>query len=131
MIPTKKRPAPVFPKMRKVIIETPFKGTAERSPEQHREYLKHCMADCVSRGENPYASHRWLTEVLDDADPHERGLGIKCGWEWGELADAIVVYDDMGCSPGMRESIAYYESIKKPIERRTLDFALVRSILDM
>ena len=129
MTPSGKKPT--LPKIRHVIVESPFKATQERSIEQHREYLKHCLADCAKRGESPYASHLMLTEVLDDDDPHERGFGIKAGWEWAKFADAIALYIDMGVSPGMHESIKHYESIGKPIERRKIDFLLIRSILDM
>jgi hypothetical protein len=130
--PLNKKPRPsALPPIRLVVVESPFKATQERSIEQHKEYLKHCLADCAKRGESPYASHLMLTEVLDDDDPHERGFGIKAGWEWAKHADAVVCYEDFGISPGMRESLAHYEHIGKPIERRTLDFALIRSIMDL
>jgi len=131
MTPSDKKPKQsILPKMRRVIIESPFKATAERSIEQHREYLKHCISDCVKRGENPYASHLVLTDILDDDNPLERGLGIKCGWEWAEFADAIAAYVDLGCSQGMIDSIKHYQSIGKIIERRTIDANLVRAILE-
>ena len=115
--------------MRKVIVESPFRATLERTTEQHRLYLAHALRDCVMKGESPYASHGLLIDVLDDDDPVERALGIKCGWAWAEKADAVVVYSDLGVSPGMRESIDRYQKMGLPIERRKLDWAIVKEIL--
>ena len=117
--------------IRLVCVESPYKATNEHSIEQHRSYLQQCLADCVKRQESPYASHMMLTDVLDDDDPVERAFGIKAGWEWGIMAEAIVVYGDLGISEGMKRSIEYYESFNIPIERRTIDFKIVRDILGM
>ena len=116
--------------MRLVIVESPFRATLERTEYQHRLYLSHAMRDCVMRGESPYASHGLLTESLDDDDPVERALGIKCGWAWAEKADAVVCYGDLGISPGMRESIDRYHKMGLPIERRKLDWVIVKEILE-
>ena len=115
--------------MRRVIVESPFRATLERTVEQHKLYLQHALRDCVLRGESPYASHGLLIEALDDDDPVERALGIKCGWAWAEKADAVVVYGCLGVSPGMRESIDRYQKMGLPIERRKLDWAIVDEIL--
>lgn len=121
----------ILPKMPLVIIESPFRATAERSQEQHECYLQHCLRDSISRGENPYASHLYLTRVLNDDIPMERAFGIQAGWEWGKHADLVAVYGDLGISPGMSESIDFYAAAGKPIERRTIDKALVMSIFSM
>ena len=115
--------------MRLVIVESPFRATQERTTEQHRLYLNHALRDCVLRGEAPFASHL-LCDALKDDDPVERALGIKCGWAWAEKADAVVVYSDLGVSPGMRESIDRYQKMGLPIERRKLDWAVVKEILE-
>lgn len=115
--------------LRRVVVETPYRATLERTTEQHRLYLTHALRDCVMRQESPYASHGLLIEALDDDDPVERALGMKCGWAWAEKADAVVIYCDLGVSPGMRESIALYEKMGLPIERRKLDWAIVKEIL--
>lgn len=117
--------------LRKVIIESPYRASEERSLEVHKAYLLHCLSDSLRRLETPYASHLLIPEILDDDDPLERGLGIRAGWAWAEHADLIAVYGDLGISEGMRQSIAHYEILGKPIERRTLDQRLVRSILEM
>ena len=119
----------ILPPLRRVVIESPWRASQAYSTEQHRTYLLHAMADCVARGEVPFASHLYLTEVLDDDNPRERAFGIEAGWCWGEHADAIVVFVDFGISSGMSQSIDHYEKLGKPIERRTLPRPIVDDII--
>lgn len=89
--------------MRRVIVESPFGNPDPALVERNKRYLRACMRDCVLREESPYASHGLLTQdgVLDDNVPEERELGIKAGFAWRPLADATVVYTDLGISKGM------------------------------
>jgi hypothetical protein len=121
----------VMPAPKLVIVESPYRATAERTLEQHRAYLHHAMADSYRRGEAPFASHHLATEVLNDDDVYERALGIRCGLAWGANADLIAVYGDLGISPGMKQAIEAYKSIGKPIEWRYLDIRITKSVLDM
>lgn len=111
-----------------VVVESPFRVTAYYTEEQHRLYLQHCLEDCLKRGESPYASHHYLTAVLDDDDPVERAFGFKCGWAWGACADLIAVYSDFGLSDGMKDSIEHYSKLGKRIEWRKLPHKVVASI---
>ena len=92
--------------MRRVVIESPYKGSPE-SPwgdvDRNLRYLRAAMADCFRRGEAPFASHGLYTQdgVLDDKIPEERKQGIQGGLVWGDLAEARVVYTDLGITPGM------------------------------
>lgn len=119
---------PGFSDMKRVCIESPYRGTAYYSVEQHRLYLQFCLLDCLSKGEAPFASHALYPAVLDDDDPVERGTGIKAGYVWGELADVVAVYSDLGVSPGMKESVAHWKAIGKPIEWRAIDHNLLKSV---
>lgn len=85
--------------MRLVIVESPFAGDIEKN----LRYLRACLRDCLKRGEAPYASHAIYTQpgVLDDGDPGERDHGIGAGFAWRAVADATVVYTDLGVSGGM------------------------------
>lgn len=118
----------ILPPLKRVIIESPFKGTAERSQEQHERYLEHCLADSYARGESPFASHLLGPKVLNDDDPRERALGISAGWVWGAVADLVAVYCDLGISDGMHQSIEYYKKLGKAVERRTLPLPIVREV---
>lgn len=80
------------------------------------------MSDSLHRGEAPFASHLLYTQhgVLKDEIPEQRKLGIEAGFAWGEVADLVVVYKDLGISGGMRLGIARAEAQGLPIEFRAL-----------
>ncbi len=56
--------------MRLVVIESPYAGDVQANVA----YAKRCVADCLRRGESPYASHLFFTQdgILDDLKPEER-----------------------------------------------------------
>jgi len=89
--------------MRRVILESPFAGAIEANVA----YARRCLRDSLLRGEAPIASHLLYTQpgVLDDADAKERALGIEAGLVWGVMAEATVVYADLGVSKGMAQGI--------------------------
>jgi hypothetical protein len=89
--------------MELVIVESPFAGDTER----YLRYLRDCLADCLRRGESPFASHGLYTQegVLDDHVPEERQKGIEAGYAWWRGADKIVFYTDLGWSPGMLRAL--------------------------
>jgi hypothetical protein len=82
------------------IVESPYAGNVEHN----LAYVRAAMADCLKRGESPYASHALLTQagVLDDNLPEERTLGIEAGFAWGPAADVVAFYTDLGWSRGMK-----------------------------
>lgn len=103
--------------MRRVILESPWAGDLSF----HQRYLRACIRDCIfARGETPYASHRMLTDALNDASPAERELGIKAGFEWRHAADCTVVYADLGISKGMQLGIDHAKKIAQRVEVRHL-----------
>lgn len=85
--------------MRPVVIESPYAGDVETN----LRYLRACLADSLSRGEAPFASHAIYTQpgVLRDDIPAERSAGIMAGFEWRRHADLTAVYIDLGVSVGM------------------------------
>ena len=105
-------------KMRLVIVESPYGGDVERN----EAYARAAMHDCIRRGEAPFASHLLYTQpgVLNDQVKAERELGIKAGLEWGDKADATVVYTDLGVSEGMRQGMARATIAGRPIEMRSI-----------
>jgi hypothetical protein len=81
------------------------------------------MADCLKRGEAPFASHLLYTQpgVLNDNVPSEREHGIVAGFAIAERLDATVVYIDNGVSNGMRMGIIDAVCGKRPVEIRSLE----------
>lgn len=104
--------------MKLVILESPFAGDIPRN----EAYARRALHDSLSRGEAPIASHLLYTQpgVLDDLVPHERQWGIDAGLAWGRVADATVVYTDLGLSRGMEYGIAAATKAGRPIEYRTI-----------
>lgn len=99
--------APHRPSIPVVIIESRYAGNVERNTA----YARLAMADSLSRGEAPFASHLLYTQigVLDDSDPVERKRGMEVGWEFMRDADLVAVYVDLGISEGMKQGIAEAE----------------------
>lgn len=67
--------------MKLVILETPYAGRVALNIE----FARACMADCLKRGEAPFASHLLYTQpgILDDTKSEERMLGISGGMNLG------------------------------------------------
>ena len=89
---------------RLVILESPYAGDVEKNVA----YARKCILDSLMRGESPIASHLLYTQpgILDDTNPLERTLGINAGLAWTKVADASVVYTDLGISDGMKTGIS-------------------------
>ena len=105
--------------MRRVILESPFAGNLWQR-WLNRRYARKCMRDSLLRGESPLLSHLLYTQALDDAVPHERGLGIEAGLAWGPAAHATIVYTDRGITRGMRLGIERAVSQGRPVFYRAL-----------
>lgn len=104
--------------MQLVIIESAYAGDIHRNTQ----YAKAALADSLSRGEAPFASHALYTlpGVLDDDVPAERAHGIAAGLAWGDRADLTAVYVDQGVSEGMLEGIMRATLLGRAIEYRDL-----------
>ncbi len=103
---------------RRVIVESPFAGDVETNTA----YARAALHDCLARGEAPIASHLLYTQpgVLNDDVPEERVWGIEAGLAWSSVAEATVVYDDLGISRGMRYGIERAEKDGRSVEYRQL-----------
>ncbi len=113
--------------MRLVILESPFAGDVAKNIA----YARAAMRDCLERGEAPYASHLLYTQpgVLDDGDKAQRALGMRAGFAWHTVADAAVVYQDLGISSGMERGIARMRNLGKPVEFRVLPAAALEGVM--
>jgi len=80
------------------------------------------MNDSIQRGEAPIASHLLYTQpgILDDTDPKQRRLGMDIGVSWGIYSDYVVVYVDLGVTPGMEQAIEYYHGWDIPVIHRAI-----------
>lgn len=104
----------------RVIIESPFRGDTPEDAARKLDYARECVADSIRRGENPYASHLFFPQVLSDALPNERALGIALGLEWAAVADFVAVYADLGISDGMRQGIEAHRAAGLSVTIRSI-----------
>lgn len=105
-------------KVKRVIVESPYRGEVA----ENIRYARACIADCLRRGEAPFASHLLYTQdgVLRDDVASEREWGMQAGWEWMGVADLVAVYCDRGISFGMEQGVARALKLGKVIEYRYL-----------
>lgn len=108
--------------MKRVIIESPYRGENDFITSFNETYARACMADCLSRGEAPFAYHLLYTQpgVLNDKISGERQLGIDAGIAWSGVADLVAVYYDLGISEGMRYGITKHGEAGRTIVTRVL-----------
>lgn len=109
--------------MRRVIVESPYRGASQAERLRNISYLKRCLRDCIMRGESPYASHGLLPGALEEDKPEERVLGVDAGYAWWEAADLIVFYADNGWSDGMKIARGRCEFYSKAFMVRYLERA--------
>lgn len=101
---------------RRVLLESPYAGDIEANVAYARRALRHAIV----LGEAPIAGHLLYTQVLDDAVPEERTLGISCHTEWIGAVDALVIYTDRGISKGMQHAIDLARKQGVPVEERSI-----------
>ena len=97
-----------------VTIESPFAGDVETN----KRYARAALLDSIRRGEAPFAGHLLYTQVLADATPAERELGISCHLAYVRRCERLVVYEDLGISGGMDQAVALATELKIPVETR-------------
>ena len=105
-----------------VIIESPFAGDRPSILARNIRYARFAVADSISRGEAPFASHLLYPQdnILSDLAPEERELGIVCGYTWMNQAEKVIFYTDLGMSPGMLMAREAALALDVDIEERTL-----------
>lgn len=101
---------------RRVLLESPYAGDVARNVAYARKALLHSL----TLGEAPFAGHLLYTQVLDDASPLDREIGISAHVEWVGAVDAVVVYEDNGVSRGMLEAISAAHKHGVPVEYREI-----------
>lgn len=106
--------------MKRVVIESPFAASSPVERERHVAYAREACRDAISRGEAPFAAHLLYPQFLLDDDTNDRTLGILASAEWLGAAQLIVVYTDLGISPGMERGIRRGKKLGLPVEYRQL-----------
>ena len=115
--------------MRRVILESPLAAPTREGIEAHKRYARACMKDALEkRGESPFASHILFDapgEILDDLIPIHRQFGLEASAVWyGSFIEAVVVYVNLGISPGMQVGINLALDAGIPVEYRRIPWDL-------
>lgn len=84
-----------------VYVCSPYRGEAERNAT----YAKELTRAVLKYGYTPVTPHLYLTQVLDDNDPKERGLGLTAGMELLKNCNYILVGSKYGISEGMLQEV--------------------------
>ena len=86
--------------MKLTYICSPCRGDYEKNIIKAQEYCREAMND----GLLPIAPHVYFTQFVDDSNPEERKLGLRCGLQLLRYCQLIRVY---GCevSAGMYDEI--------------------------
>ena len=101
------------------VIESPFSAPTVDGLVRNVQYTMLAVRDSLNRGEAPYASHLFYTQILDDNNATERQLGMDAGLTICQHADQTAVYVDLGISHGMEYGIeAAKKAGRNVIERR-------------
>lgn len=106
--------------MKLVLVESPWRSQSLDEHLLNLEYAKLCGLDSVQRGETPMLGHLLYTQFLDDKDPGQRAIGIKCHLNWLSVAHLVAVYHDFGVSEGMQLAIDTAKGLGVAITRRRL-----------
>jgi len=108
--------------MRLVYLESPYAGDTHEEIAENVRYARACMADCLRRGEAPFASHLLYTQpgVLRDEVKEERKLGMSAGFKWSRMAPVSVFYVDRGFSDGMIQGMEVAQAHGRYVEMRKL-----------
>lgn len=101
---------------RVVAIESPYKGQVD----ENTRFARLAMLDSITRGEAPFLGHLLYTQVLSDASPTERELGIRCHLAYVQRSEAVVIYEDFGVSEGMARAAELAQSLGIPVETRRI-----------
>lgn len=98
-----------------VLISSPYTGDTDRNVE----YARRCLADSLSRGEAPIATHLMYPQVL--SEPEDRNLAMEAAKRIVAKVDIVAVYADRGLSSGMTEEIGAAEQHGKLVETRYIE----------
>src|SRR4051812_14464173 len=105
--------------MKRVVILSPYKGDIA----ENVEYAWRCVIDSMKRGEAPWASHLFYTQIMEDSDPAQRSLGFACEAVWIRGEIFVAFYLDRGISKGIIKTKNMFSKTPKilfPIEMRKI-----------
>mgnify|MGYP003587245416 CR=1 FL=1 len=102
------------------VIESPFSAPTIEGLVHNVQYTMLAVRDSLNRGEAPYASHLFYTQMLDDNSDVERQLGMDAGLTICRHAEQSAAYVDLGTSHGMKYGIGAAKKVGRAVVERYL-----------
>lgn len=113
-------PALAVTARRFVQVESPFAAETARGYAVNIAYARAAVRDAILRGETPIAAHLLYPQpgiLLEETD---REKGIALALDLLPHVDAVVVYSNLGVSPGMQRAIQEAHRLGIPVEYRVV-----------
>jgi hypothetical protein len=99
-----------------VYVCSPWRAKDPAVQRANRDRAERICREVAIAGDVPVASHLLFPQFLDDADPIERGVGMRCALALLARCDEILVYED-ALSEGMATEIAAAARLNLAIRR--------------
>lgn len=90
-------------------ICSPYRANTIEGVNRHKAYARQLVKMAIDEGYTPICPHLYITEVLNDNNPHEREQGLRVGLELLKACDVIIVGATHGISDGMLAEIKQAE----------------------
>jgi hypothetical protein len=84
-------------------------------------YTQRCVRHCIARNEAPMVPHFTFTLVYNPEHEHERAKGLESTLAMLPFMKRVVLYVDLGLTPGMRELELQAHLRAIPVYRRTIN----------
>lgn len=110
--------------MKRIFICSPYGGDPANQ-ERAREYCR----EALSAGHAPFAPHLLYPQMLDDANPVQRAVGLEAGLLFLATCDEMWAYPGLeGLTSGMRREVEMASKLNIPVVWRS-PIEMVRLIL--
>ena len=97
--------------MKLIYVASPYSGDVENN----RQYAKQACRFVAELGHAFFAPHLLYPEILNDADPHERQMGLDMGLVVLSRCDELWAFGET-ISPGMQGELAEAKRLGLPIQ---------------
>lgn len=109
--------------MKPVYLASPLRADDTTAVRRNLAYARKAMEYSLALDEAPFVPHLLYPQALNDADDGDRWLGQEAGKAWLARSEALVVYGDLGISPGMAAEIELAAALRIPVEIRYIQSA--------
>ncbi len=99
---------------RLVYVCSPWRAKDDAARRRNRDRALRACREIATAGDVPVAAHLLYPQFLDDADPIERGVGLRCAMSLLARCDEVRVFGD-AVTEGMAAEIAEAKRLDVPV----------------